>query len=135
MSMLQIEGGKRLFGSVSVHGAKNSVLPILAASLLACGETVIHNCPDLSDVDAATRILAYLGCKVRREGEKVVIDTTTIERSNIPHELMREMRSSVIFLGAILARLGEAVLSMPGRVRARSEADRPALVGASRHGC
>ncbi len=114
MSMLQIEGGKRLFGSVSVHGAKNSVLPILAASLLACGETVIHNCPDLSDVDAAIRILVYLGCKVRREGEKVVIDTTTIERSNIPHELMREMRSSVIFLGAILARLGEAVLSMPG---------------------
>ena len=114
MSMLQIEGGKRLFGSVSVHGAKNSVLPILAASLLACGETVIHNCPDLSDVDAAIRILVYLGCNVRREGEKVVIDTTTIERSNIPHELMREMRSSVIFLGAILARLGEAVLSMPG---------------------
>ena len=114
MSMIQIEGGKRLYGSVSVHGAKNSVLPILAASLLARGETVIHNCPNLSDVEAAIRILVYLGCTVRREGEKVCIDTKTLTCSDIPHELMREMRSSVIFLGAILARLGEAVLSMPG---------------------
>ncbi len=114
MSFIQIEGGKRLHGSVSVHGAKNSVLPILAASLLASGETVIHNCPDLSDVDAAIRILTYLGCSVSREGEKVCIDTKALRRSDIPHELMREMRSSVIFLGAILARLGEAVLSMPG---------------------
>ena len=114
MSMFQIEGGKRLCGNVCVHGAKNSVLPILAASLLACGETVIHNCPNLSDVNAAIRILTYLGCAVKREGEKVVIDTKTLSRSDIPHELMREMRSSVIFLGAILARLGEAVLSMPG---------------------
>jgi UDP-N-acetylglucosamine 1-carboxyvinyltransferase len=114
MSIIQIEGGKRLTGSVSVHGAKNSVLPILAASLLARGETVIHNCPNLSDVDAAIRILAYLGCDVKREGEKVCIDTKTLVRSDIPHGLMREMRSSVIFLGAILARLGVAELSMPG---------------------
>ena len=114
MSVLHIEGGNRLYGNICVHGAKNSVLPILAASLLACGETVIHNCPNLSDVDAAIRILSYLGCTVKREGEKVVIDTKTLDRSDIPHELMREMRSSVIFLGAILARLGEAVLSMPG---------------------
>jgi UDP-N-acetylglucosamine 1-carboxyvinyltransferase len=77
-------------------------------------ETVIHNCPNLSDVDAAIRILAYLGCDVKREGEKVCIDTKTLVRSDIPHGLMREMRSSVIFLGAILARLGVAELSMPG---------------------
>ncbi len=114
MSIIRINGGKRLSGSVSVHGAKNSVLPILAASLLACGETVIHNCPNLSDVDAAIRILTYLGCSVKREGDKICVDTTTLERCDIPHELMKEMRSSVIFLGAILARLGEAVLSLPG---------------------
>lgn len=114
MSIIRIDGGKRLYGTVSVHGAKNSVLPIMAASLLACGETVIHNCPNLSDVDAAIRILTHLGCVVSREGEKVCVDSTTLTRCDIPHELMKEMRSSVIFLGAILARLGEAVLSMPG---------------------
>lgn len=114
MSIIRIDGGRRLYGSVSVHGAKNSVLPIMAASLLACGETVLHNCPNLSDVDAAIRILVHLGCTVNREGEKVYVDSKTLTRCDIPHNLMREMRSSVIFLGAILARLGEAVLSLPG---------------------
>ncbi|SHH92937.1 UDP-N-acetylglucosamine 1-carboxyvinyltransferase [Sporobacter termitidis DSM 10068] len=114
MSIIRIDGGRRLSGSIPVHGAKNSVLPIMAAALLACGETVIHNCPNLSDVDAAIRILAHLGCTVAREGEKVYVDSKTLTRSDIPHDLMKEMRSSVIFLGAILARLGEAVLSMPG---------------------
>lgn len=114
MSIIRIDGGKKLYGSVPVHGAKNSVLPIMAASLLANGETVIHNCPSLSDVDAAIRILTHLGCAVVREGDKVFVDSRTLRRSDIPHELMKEMRSSVIFLGAILARLGEAVLSMPG---------------------
>jgi UDP-N-acetylglucosamine 1-carboxyvinyltransferase len=114
MSIIRIDGGRKLYGSVPVHGAKNSVLPILAASLLANGETVIHNCPSLSDVDAAIRILTHLGCAVVREGDKVIVDSRTLLRGDIPHELMKEMRSSVIFLGAILARLGEAVLSMPG---------------------
>ena len=114
MSILRIMGGKGLEGAVRVHGAKNSVLPILAASILACGETIIHNCPDLSDVDAAIRILVHLGCKVSREGDRVYIDSTNMERCDIPDSLMREMRSSVIFLGAILARTGEAVLSLPG---------------------
>jgi UDP-N-acetylglucosamine 1-carboxyvinyltransferase len=86
----------------------------MAASLLAAGETVIHNCPNLSDVDAAIRILVHLGCKVSRAGESVYVDSAELTQSEIPHELMREMRSSVIFLGAILARNGEAVLSMPG---------------------
>ena len=114
MSIIHIGGGNKLDGSVSVHGAKNSVLPILAASLLARGETIIHNCPNLSDVDAAIRILKHLGCAVQRDGDKVIVNSTTITQSGIPHQLMKEMRSSVIFLGAVLARLGEAVLSMPG---------------------
>ncbi|NLM84014.1 MAG: UDP-N-acetylglucosamine 1-carboxyvinyltransferase [Clostridiales bacterium] len=114
MSIIRIVGGNPLEGTVSIHGAKNSVLPIMAASLLAEGETILHNCPNLSDVDAAIRILVHLGCRVWRDGEKVAIDSSTLDKSEIPHELMREMRSSVIFLGAILARTGEAVLSMPG---------------------
>jgi UDP-N-acetylglucosamine 1-carboxyvinyltransferase len=114
MSIIRIEGGIPLEGTVSIHGAKNSVLPIMAASLLAEGETILHNCPNLSDVDAAIRILVHLGCRVWRDGEKVAVDSSTLDKSAIPHELMREMRSSVIFLGAILARSGEAILSMPG---------------------
>lgn len=114
MSTLRINGGKRLAGEIEVHGAKNSVLPILAASLLANGETVIHNCPGLSDVDAAVKILRHLGCGVKREGTTITIDSSTMDRCDIPDALMREMRSSVIFLGAIVARCGEAVLSMPG---------------------
>ena len=114
MSILRINGERELQGSVSVHGAKNSVLPIIAATILASGETVLHNCPNLSDVEAATKILRHLGCEAQRDGGSVVVNSASMSRCDIPHNLMREMRSSVIFLGAILARTGEAKLSMPG---------------------
>ncbi len=112
--ILRINGGKKLCGSVSVHGAKNSVLPIMAASILAEGESVIYNCPDLTDVDVSMNILTYLGCKVMRSADTVYIDSSAMNHSDIPDELMREMRSSVVFLGAILARTGEALLTYPG---------------------
>ncbi|MCL2408692.1 MAG: UDP-N-acetylglucosamine 1-carboxyvinyltransferase [Oscillospiraceae bacterium] len=114
MSILRITGGRQLEGAIRIHGAKNSVLPIMAASILARGETIIHNCPKLADVNAAIKILRHLGCTVDRSGSSVVINSAQMTRSDIPHELMKEMRSSVIFLGAILARCGEAALSMPG---------------------
>lgn len=114
MSYYEIQGGRPLYGALTVHGCKNSVLPILAACLLAPGQSVIHNCPDLSDVSATLDILRLLGCKADREGDAVVIDASVLGRSDIPEHLMREMRSSVIFLGALLARLGTAELSYPG---------------------
>ncbi len=114
MSKLRICGGRRLEGSLTVQGAKNSVLPILAASLLAGRGTVIHNCPALSDVDAAVVILEHLGCAVSRAEDKIYVDPCRMSGCCIPDSLMREMRSSVFFLGPILARTGEAVLSMPG---------------------
>ena len=114
MSMIRISGGKRLCGTAHVHGAKNGVLPIMAASIISGGETVIHNCPHLSDVDAAMKILHHLGCTAEMDGDTVYIDSKNITGYDIPDGLMREMRSSVIFLGAILARTGKAVLSMPG---------------------
>ena len=114
MSILRITGGRRLEGTLRVHGAKNSVLPIMAASILARGETIIHNCPDLADVNAAIKILRHLGCSVDKSNDRVIINSAQMTRSDIPHELMKEMRSSVIFLGAILARCGTAALSMPG---------------------
>ena len=114
MSFLEITGRRPLFGSLTVQGAKNSVLPILAACVLADGESVIENCPALTDVDATLKILRVLGCRVRREGHTVAVDASAVGQGVIPERLMREMRSSVIFLGAMLARLGEAELSYPG---------------------
>ena len=108
MSMYEIQGGRPLGGRLRVQGAKNSVLPLLAAALLAPGQSVIHNCPDLSDVSATLDILALLGCRVAREGETVTVDAAALSGSAIPERLMREMRSSVIFLGALLARTGSA---------------------------
>ncbi|MBQ3379441.1 MAG: UDP-N-acetylglucosamine 1-carboxyvinyltransferase [Clostridia bacterium] len=109
-----IEGGKRLAGEITLQGAKNSALPILAAAVLAEGKCVIHNCPDLSDLRAAEAILEHLGCKTVRTGHTVDIDASHIKRSDIPAELMREMRSSVIFLGALLGRTGNADITYPG---------------------
>ena len=114
MQRLEVSGGNRLRGTVSVGGAKNSVLPILAATLINGGENVLHNCPDLRDVDSAIAILRHLGCTVEREGHTIRVDSSTIHRCDVPDKLMREMRSSVIFLGPILARCGEAVLTFPG---------------------
>ena len=114
MSTYLVEGGFPLKGSVAVHGAKNSVLPILAAALLAPGECVIHNCPDLSDVEASLAILRHLGCSARREGTSVIVDASAPTRWDVPDRLMREMRSSVIFLGAVLGRMGRASLCAPG---------------------
>ena len=114
MSYYEIQGGRPLSGSLAIHGAKNSVLPILAACLLAPGQSVIHNCPDLSDVSATLDILRLLGCRADRDGPTVTVDATALCRCNIPEHLMREMRSSVIFLGALLSRMGETELSYPG---------------------
>ncbi len=114
MSVWHIAGGNRLSGSITVQGAKNAVLPIMAASVLAPGETELLNVPMLRDVDTTIRILRGLGCSVEREGDVVNIDSRSLERAEIPHRLMRELRSSVIFLGALLARCGHAKLSMPG---------------------
>ncbi len=114
MSRLQIQGGHRLSGELKLQGAKNSSLPILAASLLGTGETVLQNCPNLSDVDAAIRILEALGATVKREDGVVIVDNSGVNCDCIPAPLMREMRSSIVFLGAIVSRMRGAVLTAPG---------------------
>lgn len=114
MAKLIVTGGRRLSGEIDIQGAKNSVLPILAATLLIGGVSTIHNCPNLSDVAVAIKILTYLGCKCRREGNTVEVDATSVICDRIPDDLMREMRSSVMFLGAILSRCNSAVISSPG---------------------
>ena len=114
MDYFAVEGGRPLEGRVFVHGAKNSALPLLAATLLADGESVLHNCPDLTDISAALGILSGLGCRVRREGATVMVDPTCRRGHTIPDELMGQMRASVLFLGSLLARDGEAVACWPG---------------------
>lgn len=114
MSQIIIQGGARLEGTLAVQGAKNSVLPILAASILHPGRTVLRGCPHLSDVESSIRILRHLGCRADWEGEELVIDAGGLSRWDVPDHLMREMRSSVVFLGSILARMGWAELSHPG---------------------
>lgn len=114
MSELHITGGNRLGGAVTVHGAKNSILPILAACVLCRGECVLHRCPALSDVLSSLDILRHLGCTVLQEEDTVTVNATTVVANDIPESLMRKMRSSIVFLGAITARTGEANVSLPG---------------------
>lgn len=114
MAEITINGGKKLNGAIKLHGAKNSVLPILAATVLISGISIIHNCPELSDVDAAVKILEHLGAVVLREADTVTVDCSELKNYTIPDGLMREMRSSIVFLGAIAARMGKAALSSPG---------------------
>ena len=112
---LIIKGGNRIEGELTLHGAKNAALPLLAATvLIKDGECIIHNCPRLTDVDAALRILSHIGVKCRRDGGTVVSDASAIGNCEIPVSLMREMRSSIVFLGSVLDRTGHCRMSYPG---------------------
>lgn len=114
MEKLIINGGRRLSGEARLQGAKNSILPILAATVAVNGISVIHNCPQLSDVEASIQILRHIGCKVIIENETVIVDSTSASGYEIPETLMREMRSSIIFLGALLSRFSRGVVASPG---------------------
>ena len=114
MDRLIIEGGMPLCGELRVQGAKNAVLPILAAAAAAGGECVIHNCPRLRDVEKTVMILEQLGCGVKREGGTIVVNSKELTDCRIDEGLMREMRSSIIFLGAILTACSRAEVGMPG---------------------
>ncbi len=114
MDIWHIKRCFRLEGEYLVQGSKNASLPILAASIVCPAVTELEGVPCLDDVDAALRILRHLGCETRQDGHSVYIDSRTVSLSHIPNDLMAEMRSSVIFMGALLARCGEAKLSPPG---------------------
>lgn len=114
MQQFVIEGQKRISGEIKVQGAKNSVLPILAATILTEEKCVINNCPNLSDVNYAIEILTHLGCEVEKKGSLIEVDAKNVKRSDIPENLMREMRSSVMFLGPVLSRLRYADMTFPG---------------------
>ncbi|WP_281888114.1 UDP-N-acetylglucosamine 1-carboxyvinyltransferase [Paenibacillus sp. YYML68] len=114
MEKLVIEGGKPLSGAISVHGAKNAALPILAASIMAEGTVTITNVPELSDIKVMLDILQALGCKAEQSGDTVTVDTTKAREHHIPERLMSQMRSSIFLMGPLLARLGKVELYQPG---------------------
>lgn len=114
MSCFLVNGSHKLHGEVTVHGAKNSILPLLSATFLISGKSVLHNCPRLSDVDASLKILECLGCKCQREGNTLIIDSGNAHGNTIPEDLMREMRSSFVFMGAVAGKCQKAVMSLPG---------------------
>lgn len=114
MEKLVITGGRSLHGTIRVQGAKNSCLPVLGAAMLAEGESVLHRCPALKDVSTACHILEELGCRTHWEEDALCVCSRHMDGIEISETLMRQMRSSIVFLGAMLARNGEAVVHFPG---------------------
>ncbi|MBQ2822965.1 MAG: UDP-N-acetylglucosamine 1-carboxyvinyltransferase [Oscillospiraceae bacterium] len=115
MQKLIINGGRRLNGEITVQGAKNAVLPVMAAAILCDGRVTLRNCPRITDTYCALRILKSLGCGGRfTDKNTVVIDSGGLASSEISDELMREMRSSVFFMGALTGRTGQCRISLPG---------------------
>jgi UDP-N-acetylglucosamine 1-carboxyvinyltransferase len=109
-----IEGGVRLVGEVHVGGAKNSVLKLMAASLLASGKTTLRNVPDIADVEIMSDLLRRLGCSVLFEGSVLTIDVPEVPLHRADYDLVRKMRASINVLGPLVARIGEAEVALPG---------------------
>jgi UDP-N-acetylglucosamine 1-carboxyvinyltransferase len=114
LDKLVIEGGKPLSGTIVIQGSKNAALPILAASMLACGTVVIDQVPDLLDIEVMLEILRDLGCRAEHVRQTVILDTSTADTAHIPEDLMRQMRSSIFLMGPLLARFGKVTVYQPG---------------------
>jgi len=114
MDRLLVTGGARLAGSIPISGAKNSALKLMAASLLAPGESVLRNVPHILDCRLMGEVLEHLGAGVTWNGSSVSIDATTLASEEAPYELVRQMRASIVVLGPLLARRGRAQVAMPG---------------------
>ena len=114
MNKLVIYGAKKLYGEQTVQGSKNACLPIIIATILTKGENILNRCPVLNDTVNTCKILTMLGCSTKREKDKLIINTKNLYGNEISKHLMNKMRSSIIFLGAILARCKEAIVYFPG---------------------
>ncbi|GAB7387915.1 UDP-N-acetylglucosamine 1-carboxyvinyltransferase [Bacillaceae bacterium] len=115
MEKIIVRGGRPLTGNVKVHGAKNAVLPIIAASILATkGQSVIQDVPGLDDVFTISEVLQALNAQVAYENGSMTIDAENITKTEAPYELVRKMRASFLVMGPLLARLGHARIALPG---------------------
>ena len=114
MEKLIIEGGKPLYGEISISGAKNAALPLIAATLLAPGKHILRNVPDLRDTRTILSLLGELGATWERDGSTLTIDCTDIVYAEVSYDLVKTMRASVLVLGPLVARFGRAKVSLPG---------------------
>ena len=114
MDKLLIQGGKRLAGEINISGAKNAALPILCAGLLTSGDVELSNVPHLHDVTTILKLLGQTGLKVQQDGDNVTLNGSAIDKLEAPYELVKTMRASILVLGPLLARFGEAKVSLPG---------------------
>jgi UDP-N-acetylglucosamine 1-carboxyvinyltransferase len=114
MDKLLIEGGARLSGEVAISGAKNAALPILCAALLTAEPVTFTNVPRLNDIDTLLELLGQMGVKIAREGSTVTLDAAGLDNPVAPYEMVKTMRASILVLGPLVARCGEARVSLPG---------------------
>ncbi len=114
MQKMVVRGGSVLAGEVEASGAKNSALPLLFSTLLAEGEHVFHNVPNLMDIQSTVSLLEYLGCSVTREDHTMRIKVPKLKVLEAPYDLVRKMRASILCLGPLMAKYGEAKVSLPG---------------------
>ena len=114
MDKLLITGGRRLHGDVIISGAKNAALPILCAGLLTADEIILHNVPSLHDVDTMLKLLGQMGLKVTHENGVYSLSGAQIDKLEAPYDMVKTMRASILVLGPLLARFGEAKVSLPG---------------------
>ncbi len=114
MEKIVVEGGKRLEGEIKVSGAKNAVLPLMAACILSEGKNIITNVPDLADVRTMAKLLQILGAEVEYDSGTLTIDSSGLNNWEAPYDLVKTMRASVLVLGPLTARFGKARVSLPG---------------------
>ena len=114
MDRFIINGGKKLSGEIAVSGAKNATLPVMAATILAGGEFVLENIPNLIDIKLMGHLLRMLGAQIEQEKGRIYIDTTKLDGWEAPYDLVSKMRASIYVLGPLLARFGKAKVSFPG---------------------
>lgn len=114
MSKFIIQGGKKLEGEIKISGSKNAALPIIAATVLNAGTTTLYNVPDIQDVNTMFEILKKIGATIKRKNNKIIITTSKVHTYEIPDDLMRQMRSSVILAGALIGKYHKARFSCPG---------------------
>lgn len=114
MDKFVIQGGARVAGEVRIGGSKNAALPLLAALLLPTTPSELSNVPDLKDVDTLIKLIAGMGVKIHKDGDAVACDAACVDNCDAPYELVRTMRASILVLGPLLARFGQAKVSLPG---------------------
>jgi UDP-N-acetylglucosamine 1-carboxyvinyltransferase len=135
MDKIVISGGQRLEGDIPISGSKNAALPILAATLLGKGEHRLTNVPDLKDVTTILKLLRRLGVTVQEDGSGLTLNANTLTSHDAPYELVKTMRASILVLGPLLARLGEAKVSLPGGCAIGARPINLHLMGLEKMGC